>query len=134
MDNKELKAMLKPLIKQCIREVLVEEGLGKIIAESKTESVKETKEQPQVKKVIKEQTVQITEARKKMLEEIGKSGYMSNKFDPFAGTKPLTEAQASNAAAGPMSNIDPSDPGVDISNLLSGNKNTWKTLVAGKAK
>lgn len=131
MDTKELKAMLKPLIKECIKEVLMEEGLGKIISESKSEKIVESK---QAKKVIKEQKTEITEARKKMLDEIGKSGYMANKFDPFAGTKALTEAQASGSPTGPLASVDASDPGVDISSLMNGNKKVWNALVGGKAK
>lgn len=133
MDTKEMKALLKPLIKQCIREVLMEEGLGKVIAEAKTETAK----QPlQEKKVVQKQTPQVPEARKRMLEEIGRSGYTAPNFDPFAGTKPLTEAQASGGpASGPLANIDPSDPGVDISGLMNGNnKKIWNALVGGKAK
>lgn len=128
-----MKALLKPLIKQCIREVLMEEGLGKVIAEAKTETAK----QPlQEKKVVQKQTPQVPEARKRMLEEIGRSGYTAPNFDPFAGTKPLTEAQASGGpASGPLANIDPSDPGVDISGLMNGNnKKIWNALVGGKAK
>ena len=128
MDKLEIKKILKPLMKECIREVLMEQGLIKILSE--------TVEQPQV--VVKKQPVvqekpQINEARKKMVEDIGKSGYMNNKFDPFANTKPLTEAQAAGAP-GPMSNIDPSDSGVDISGLMNTNKNAWKARVGGKGK
>lgn len=132
MDTKEIKAMLKPLIKQCIKEVLMEEGLGKIISESKSEKVAQTK--PVAKKQQIEETKIHSENRKKLLNEIGKTGYLNNKFDPFANTKPLTEAQASGAPTGPLSNVEPTDPGIDISSLLSGNKDTWKILSKGKAK
>jgi hypothetical protein len=70
------------------------------------------------------------ENRKKLAGEIGKAGFLNTKFDPFSGTKALTEAQASGAGAGK----DLNDPGVDVSGLISGNKNVWKTLVNGKAK
>ena len=124
MNTKELKAIIKPLIKQCIKEVLMEEGLGKLLAESV--------EQPVIKKQepVKESKVH-TENRKKLLDEIGKAGYVNNKFDPFAGTKPLSEAQASNVA-GPAQTMDPSDPGIDVSKLIAGNKQMWKTLTNGK--
>ena len=133
MDKAELKKIIKPLIKECIREVLIEQGLSKMISESvDIAPIQQTQ-------TIKKQSAQdnrpvINEARKKMLEEIGKSGYMNSRFDPFANTAALTEAQASDGAAshGPLSNIDPSDPGVDISGLMNGNKNVWKALVGGK--
>ena len=132
MNTKEIKAMLKPLIKQCIKEVLLEEGLGKIISESKTAPAAEPKAVVKKQPVVESKVH--SENRKKLIDEIGKSGYLNNKFDPFANTKPLTEAQASGAPAGPMSSIEPTDPGVDISSLVSGNKDTWKALAKGKAK
>ena len=137
MDTKEMKAMLKPLIKQCIREVLMEEGLGKLVTEAKTSTVVEQKQPIQQKKEINEQQKVELANRKKMLDEIGRSGYVSSNFDPFAGTKPLTESQAKNGQAntGPLKDIDPSDPGIDISSLVNGSsKKVWKALVGGKGK
>lgn len=133
MNKDELKQIIKPLIKQCIREVLMEDGLKNILSEVQAAP------QPTQKTPVatKQQKPVVTEARKKMLDEIGKSGYMNSKFDPFANTAPLTEAQASNKgpSTGPLKDIDPSDPGVDISNLMGGsNKKIWKALVGGKAK
>lgn len=129
MDKIELKKLLKPLMKECIREVLMENGLQKILSETVVS-------QPEQKQVIQkvantQEKPQINEARKKMLEDIGKSGYLNSKFDPFANTKPLTEAQAAGAPS-PMSALDPDDSGVDISNLMNGNKKVWKALVGGK--
>jgi hypothetical protein len=132
MNTKEIKAMLKPLIKQCIKEVLLEEGLGKVISEVKSTPAVEPKAVVKKQPVVESKVH--SENRKKLIDEIGKSGYLNNKFDPFANTKPLTEAQASGAPTGPMSNVEPTDPGVDISSLLSGNKDTWKVLAKGKAK
>jgi len=129
MDKTELKKLLKPLMKECIREVLMENGLQKILSEA----VVSQPEQKQVTQKVSntQEKPQINEARKKMLEDIGKSGYLNSKFDPFANTKPLTEAQAAGAPS-PMGGIDPDDSGVDISNLMNGNKNVWKALVGGK--
>jgi hypothetical protein len=126
MNTKELKSIIKPLIKECIKEVLLEEGLAKLISESK--------QPPAIEKV--KPSTQVNEQRKRMLDEIGKSGYVNNKFDPFSGTKPLTESQASNTGpnTGPLKDIDPSDPGVDISKLMNGNKKIWNALMGGKAK
>jgi hypothetical protein len=133
MNKDELKQIIKPLIKQCIREVLMEDGLRNILSEAQSLS-------PHAQKQTlapKPQKPALTENRKKLLDEIGKSGYMNGKFDPFANTAPLTEAQANNKgpSTGPLKDIDPSDPGVDISNLMGGsNKKIWKALVGGKAK
>lgn len=136
MDSKEIKAMLKPLIKQCIKEVLMEEGLGRIISEAKTANIVEQRQPVQQKQAAKKETPQLLENRKKLLDEIGRSGYVNSSFDPFSGTKPLTEAQASGGEkTGPLRDVDPSDPGVDITGLMNGNnKKVWNALLGGKAK
>ena len=128
MDKATLKKLLKPLMKECVREVLMEQGLNSIVSEVvQPAQTKQTvvSNQPQ-------QKPQVNESRKKMLEEIGKSGYMNSRFDPFLNTKPLTESQAAEGVAGPMGSIDPSDPGIDISGFMNGNTNKWKALVGGK--
>mgnify|MGYP003336859366 CR=1 FL=1 len=135
MDKVELKKVIKPLIKECIREVLMEQGLSKMISEAAVAAPVATQKQ-EVRAQPVRQNNQINEARKKMIEEIGKSGYMNNSFDPFSNTEALTESQATDGAGshGPLRGIDPNDPGVDISNLMNGNKNVWKALVGGKGK
>jgi len=133
MNKEELKKIIKPLIKECIREVLMEDGLKNIISEAQASSQPIEKQQV----TFKTEKPILTENRKKLLDEIGKSGYMTNKFDPFANTVPLTEAQASNKgpSTGPLKDVDPSDPGVDISGIMSGsNQKIWKALVGGKSK
>ncbi len=139
MDKSELKKILKPLMKECVREVLMEHGLMKLMAES-VNPQQETNTQQKKQQVAQEKPKQNSETeqyRKTMLESIGKSGYLNNQFDPFSGTKPLTESQAaSTGPAGRSSNIDPAvldDPGIDISGFM-GNKNTWKALIGGKGK
>jgi len=143
MDKTDLKKILKPLMKECIREVLMEQGLSTIITEMVSKPVQQIKSTPEAqtkqvfKKEIIEQKPQLNEARKAMLDSIGKSGYMSNKFDPFSGTAPLTEVQAADGNISPTrAAIDSAvlnDPGVDISSLM-GNKNAWKALIGGKGK
>jgi len=135
MNIKEIKATLKPLIKECIREVLMEAGLSKMLTEAVQQP--EAIERPIVKKQeVAKQPDKLNENRKKMLQEIGKSGYMNSKFDPFAGTTPISEGQAKDGPSmGPLKDSDPNDPGVDISGLLnSSNKKVWNTLLNGKAK
>lgn len=134
MDKAELKKLLKPLMKECIREVLMETGLQKMISETVVEQPVERKQVAYKQAPVAQQKPQINENQKKMLEEIKNSKLLNNKFDPFANTTALTEAQAVGAATGPLSSVDPNDPGVDISNLMNGNKNVWKALVGGKGK
>lgn len=138
MEKNELKKIIKPLIKECIREVFMEQGFIKLIGEATTQTkqqVTETIKKP-VQEVKQQVRPQINANQKLMAEEIRKSGFVSKSFDPFANTNALTEAQAGNLgsapATGPLANIDPNDSGVDISNLMNGNKNVWKALLGGK--
>lgn len=136
MDNKsELKKVIKPLIKECIREVLMEQGFMKLVSESVSPQKQAVETIKKPLQEIKQQPKQQTNTNQKLMaEEIRKSGFVSRNFDPFANTTALTEAQAAGTPMGPMSSIDPNDSGVDISDLMNGNKNVWKALVGGKGK
>jgi len=127
MKKDELKKVLKPLIKECIKEVLLEEKgtLSHIISEvtsglsvTAKEVVKENKQFNKFNNETKsKKTDNLNERRKKLLDSIGKDAYGG--VNLFEGTTPAP-AQRSGGQ-GPLSGIDGSDPGVDISNLF-GNK------------
>ena len=125
MKVNELKQIIKPLIKECLKEVLIEEGFTKML----TETVRQPSAVEQIKVVertVKQESLaqkkslqELQEAKKKMLDAIGTGG-----FDAFAGTQPLKEDVQVKAA----------DPGIDISSLMS-NKGVWKqTLDAMNGK
>jgi len=152
MDKKELKKILKPLMKECVKELLMEEGMFKVLTESirstQTENINtgfEEKPTYQIKqKIDSQQDVkkQIQENHKRMLEEIGKSGYL-NGVNPFEGVQALSEAQApektnvvtKNQKLPPsISNIDPNDPGVNISGIMNLAAGRWKSHLGGKGK
>lgn len=118
MKVSELKQIIKPLIKECLKEVLVEEGFIKMLSETK-EIVSQPQQKPDLKQIPQQAKINLQEARKKMLDSIGNTG-----FDAFAGTEPLQEDKEVKA----------SDAGVDISRLM-GNKEIWKqTLDAMNGK
>jgi hypothetical protein len=130
MKKEELKQIIKPLIKECLKEVLIEEGFAKVLSESaiiSTQVPTKNNIQPvKQKNNLEEITVkqnnalrEMQENRKKTLDSIGMSG-----FDAFAGTQPLKED----------TEIVNSNPGIDISKLLE-NKQVWKqTLNAMNGK
>ena len=124
MKSDKLRKVLKPLIKECIKEIIFEEGvLSSIIREAQgspvKEVIKEEKRKNTFSKFMKEdkqESKQIVEARDKMRKAI--AGKIGADFDPFEGTKPLSESQASgNPSQSPMSGIDSNDKGVDLSNI-----------------
>lgn len=135
MKKSELKAVLKPLIKECIKEVIFEEGvLSGIISEvvqgmgaaplverQEKRLPRTIKRDPEEnKKRLQERNEKMAASRKKMLDAIGNS---YNGVDLFEGTKPISKAgKPSNepSVQGPLSGMDPDDPGVDISSLFGG--------------
>ena len=137
MNKKELKEMLKPLIKECIKEVIFEDGtLSTIIAEVMQgvgQPITETKQRtPKRKKPIYETDNQaktrLDAKRKKLMESIAEDTY--NGVNLFEGTTP-TKSQSSQEGQGPLGDVDPKDPGVDISSVMSKSTAIWQKM-AGK--
>ena len=134
MKKSELRQVLKPLIKECIKEVIFEEGaLSTIISEvmkgtSRAQPIVETKtQQPKQDFVRQERKMQEAKERKrKLLDSIGKDAY--NGVNLFEGTTPAP-APTSGQGQGPLDGVAPNDPGVDISNIFSGHSaKIWQKL------
>ena len=145
MKKSDLKKILKPLVKECIQEALLEEGLlSNVIAEvvkglgtGQQPIVEQKQNNDEINKMQleekKKRSQKINETRQKMLDAIGNDSY--NGVDLFEGTTPLNRAGnpgEAQQAQGALSDVDPSDPGIDISSLM-GNVSTWKQL-AGNSK
>ena len=139
MKKSELKKVLKPLIKECIREVILEEsgGLSKVVAEVANGL---TTAAPTAQVVVEDRSAEIEHQqylqklqetrnqKQQMLESIGRSAYEG--MDIFEGTTP---ALPESDGRSPLSGRDPRDPGIDISNIAGVNPAMWKTL-AGNGK
>ena len=147
MDKNSLKKVIKPLIKECLTEILYEQGLNKLIEESiktkQREVVKESNQEENyeakevrfMKQATPSKPSKLQEAKKQLLEKISMGG-----FDPFAGSMPIEGdnekiAESLNPQATVLPGIQGS--GVDISALLGSNKEVWKTFTTalnGKGK
>jgi len=138
MRKSELKKIIKPLVKECINECLIEEGiLSSIVAEvAKGMGAPLIQEQaaprPLSKPVFKAETIarkpSMNESKKKLLDAIGNSAYGG--VDLFEGTTPDIPEQRSEASMGsPLSDVDPSDPGVDISGIIALGGSKWKAFM-----
>lgn len=133
----EMKKIIKPLIKECLTEILMEEGLMKLIKENTELQIKEERsyeeEAPAKKYVQKEQQfmqnnkkkVNIQETKQKLRQQVGMGG-----FDPFAGSLPDLEAKGEiweedleqiNPATKVLPGIQ--GAGIDISSLMPAIKN-----------
>ena len=148
------KTDFKNMIKESIKEVLIEEGLlatvisevakefGRAALENSTNvstsPIQDTDlrvEHDQAMERAEQQRAKLVEMRKNMMDSIGKSSYKDiynlNGVNLFEGTTPLKSGGTPGAGpstTGPLSDVEPSDPGVDISSLM-GNANLWKELL-----
>tara|TARA_Y100000310_G_scaffold315516_1_gene366152 strand:+ start:514 stop:939 length:426 start_codon:yes stop_codon:yes gene_type:complete len=139
MKRAELKELIKPIVKECIYESLLEGGvLSKVISEV----MKGVGTQPQIveaktpvvpirddKKFIQQEKQKLLEMKRQMLDAIGKDSY--NGVNLFEGTSPIRRAGNtgnSDISHSPLRDVEPQDPGVDISSLM-GNSGIWKQIV-----
>jgi len=143
MNKKDLKQLIKPLVKECIHEVLIEEGLlsnvvaevakgmqGNLIVGNKRERKNPSpqREGSEIKKKPGNPKRRIEEHRRKMADAIGTDAY--NGVNLFEGTTPLSSG--GDPASGPKMNsvlgADSNDPGVDISSLVGDASKIWKAI------
>ena len=123
MKLNEFRKLLKPMIKEMIREALVEEGLlsnivsevaqGLVLAESKASSAQRQTAQPSMQN-------EAVEAARRDLQAM-----KSENRHLFEGTEP----PPSGNGKGPLSGVSPNDPGINIDNLLGKVEHKWSKLI-----
>lgn len=135
MKKADLKQLIKPLVKECVNEVLLEEGLlSGVVAEvakgMQNNLIVEAQTRPQVdsSQVIQKQVIKSKEhnlvTRKKLMDAIGADAY--NGVDLFEGTtaaSPHSEPRPGSIDLGASS-----DSGVDISSLIGGASRMWHAM------
>ena len=142
MNKAQLKKLIKPVVKECIQEVLIEEGLltevvSQVAAGMKQQPIVENtqkknddnlfNEDLQMKRKTQEVNQKLQEHRKKLLDSIGEGAY--NGVDLFEGTEPLRESGTPGASHKPnVLGDDPSDAGVDISSLMGNASKVWQAI------
>jgi hypothetical protein len=132
----DLKQLIKPLVKECIHEVLLEEGLlsnivsevavglqGNLISESAPPVSKpDSSSEPTAK--IRESQERKRAQRSKLMAAIGADAY--NGVNLFEGTE-AAPAQSTPKAGG-VDLGSPGDAGVDISSLVGGASRMWDAM------
>ena len=147
MNKKELKAALKPLIKECIKEVMFEEGvLSSVIQEvvkgTSAQMVTEVERKVAPARTQKERVrtgrpdpaQALQERKNKLLNAIGADAF--NGIDIFEGTTPASQGRTVGEGKH-MPDVlgdDPTDAGVDISNLFASSGHSWDILARGNKK
>ena len=134
MNKSDLKKLIKPVVKECIHEVLLEEGLlsnvvsevakgmqGSMVLESAPKTVVNTNMPSQHK--IQESRAKLKQHREKLMNSINSDAY--NGVNLFEGTEPMTAHESAQPKAGSVDLGSPADAGVDISSLLGGASKIW---------
>jgi hypothetical protein len=140
MKKSELKRLLKPMVRECIKECLYEEGLlsgvvSEVVKGLSGNVINENVKPPKpVQSLILTDPVRnnrevLKEQRKKLMSAIGKDAYGG--VNVFEGIKPTSPQRSPEAAASsPLGDMDPTDPGIDISGIMAVGGNKWKALIS----
>ena len=140
MKKADLKQLIKPLVKECIHEVLLEEGLlsnvvaevakgmqGSVIVErrqKRTEPV--ANEDLHMKRKSQEARARIKEHRASLVNSINAEAY--NGVNLFEGTEPMNAYEAAESHGGSTDLGHPNDAGVDISSIMGDASKIWKAM------
>ena len=134
MKKSDLKRILKPIVKECINEALIEQGLLSNIISEVVRGLQPIHTQPSVstpnnKVVFQQKQRRLKEQKRKLLDAAGFG------TDVFAGTEPIhdgitTESKDhSGGKAGALAGVAPSDPGVDIAGIMALGGRNWGKMI-----
>ena len=139
MKKAELKKLLKPMIKECIKEVIFEEGiLSNIVAEVAQGMGRSTLVEAQQpaqpsfednanrEALIEQKRSAIARQKEQLLSAINTDAYGG--VNVFEGTSPLSSGGSVSSDPqhqGALADVDPHDPGVDISGIMGLAGNRW---------
>jgi len=142
MNKTQLKKLIKPVVKECIQEVLIEEGLltevvAQVASGMSQQPIVENKpkkrndklfnEDLQMQRKSREANKKLQEHRKKLLDSIGGDAY--NGVDLFEGTEPLRSTGTPGESHKPnVLGDDPNDAGVDISSIMGNAGKIWQAI------
>ena len=137
MKKNDLKRMLKPLIKECVQEMILEEGLlknivsevasgmqGNLVTETKQTRTRDPMMEADMQERSDKARRKLNEHRKRLMDSIGKDAYGGvNVFEGLEPMKAQTETQAGSVDLG-----DPNDSGVNLDSLLGNATKIWKAM------
>jgi len=132
MKKSDLKELIKPLVKECIHEVLLEEGL---LSNVVSEVAKGLQTAPVIREQVEARPAEpapmprdYSANRQKLMDAIGNDAY--NGVNLFEGTEPTRDAGGppTPGKAGAVDLGDPRDSGVDISSIMGGASRMWEAM------
>ena len=139
MKKSQLKRVIKPIVEECINEVLLEKGLLSSIISEVVKGIQPLQQSPmqqrpvmQENKLMQQQRQELQEQKYEMMKEQKRKLLDAAGFgvDVFNGTEPIEEAaDPSNGQAGALSGVAPSDPGVDIAGIMAVANRDWSKMI-----
>tara|TARA_R110001583_G_scaffold6954_1_gene34756 strand:+ start:98 stop:526 length:429 start_codon:yes stop_codon:yes gene_type:complete len=142
MKKSQLRQILKPIVKECINEVLIEQGLLSNIISEVVRGLQPIHTQPSVptpneelkfqKQQLDKQHQELEHQKQQQLKEQKRKILNAAGFgtDVFAGTEPIYEAAETNdGQAGALSGMAPNDPGVDIAGIMALGGRNWGKMI-----
>jgi hypothetical protein len=140
MKKNDLKKLIKPLVKECIHEVLLEEGLlsnvvaevakgmqGNLVVETRQNSSQALVNEEQYMKQQADATRKKLQSRRaELMNTINADAY--NGVNLFEGTEAMTPQEAADPKPGSVDLGSPRDAGVDISSIMSGASRLWDAM------
>ena len=130
MKTSELKKVLKPLIKECNKECIFEEGvlsgIIKEVAQGMNNNIVVEAKKPSVDRAgVKKQEEELERMRQEKIRRLNET--MSfGEVNVFEGTKTIP-AESSGQSA--LSGVSPDDSGVDIDGIMALASDKWKHLI-----
>ena len=139
MKKSQLKIVIKPIVEECINEVLLEKGLLSSIISEVVKGIQPLQQSPvqqrpvmqenklmqQQRQELQEQKYEMMKAQKRKLLDAAGFG-----VDVFSGTQPIEEAaDPSNGQAGALSGVAPNDAGVDIAGIMAVANRDWSKMI-----
>ena len=128
MKSSELKKILKPLIKEAVREIILEEGiLSKIVSEVAqgmgSTMIVETKTTREAQIDTREKEHMLEMQRQERIKKLNESTGLGSKI--FEGVKSIPQESSGHGA---LSGVTPGDTGVNITEIMNIASGKWKTL------
>jgi len=130
MKTSEFQKIIKPLVKQCIKEVMFEEGILSTIVSEVVQGlegnvIRENRPKGPTADEIHRKEELLEQQRQERIKRLNESTKFEN-FNAFENTK---EARSQPTKGSPLAGVDPGDPGVDISGIVGIAGNKWKQLI-----
>ena len=140
MKKSQLKHVIKPIVKQCLNELLIEQGLLSNIISEVVKGIQpmqqQTTQQPiavaEQQKLLQQQRFELQEQKQQMIKENKRKLLDAAGFgvDVFRGTNPIEEASdPSNGKAGALNGVSANDPGVDINGIMAIANRDWSKMI-----